>query len=120
MSGSYYLTIKTRSHVETTSALIVSFAGAVIDYDFTTGATQAYGNNQALLSSGMYGLLTGELNHDGFLNISDRELLLTDLNAALAGYNLTDLNGDGFVNILDRELLFINLNAAGTSILPTP
>lgn len=120
LSGSYYITIKTRNHVGTTSAVAVSFAGSIIDYDFSTAATQAYGSNEVLLSTGIYGLYAGELNKDGFINILDRELLLIDLNAALAGYNSNDLNGDGFVNIVDRELLLINLNAAVSSILPIP
>ena len=45
LTGDYYITIKHRNSIETTSALPVSFAGSIINYDFTTAATQAYGDN---------------------------------------------------------------------------
>lgn len=120
LSGSYFITIKTRNHIETTSALAISFVGSVIDYDFTTNSTQAFGDNQVLLSTGVYGLYTGELMRDGFVNTSDRAIVSTDINSAVTGYSPSDINGDGFVNTEDRALLQENLNNAVTSILPTP
>src|SRR5665647_1211909 len=35
VTGSYYITIKTRNHLETTTAALVSFVGLTISYDFT-------------------------------------------------------------------------------------
>lgn len=120
LTGSYYITIKTRNHVETSSAVGVSFAGSIIDYDYSANAAQAYGNNQVLLSAGVYGLYSGDLNNDGFVNTSDRSIIATDINAGLTGYVMTDLNGDGFVNTTDRSILATSLNAGVTKSLPLP
>ncbi len=120
LSGSYYLTIKTRSHVETTSALIVSFAGAVIDYDFTTDATQAYGNNQVLLSTGVYGLFNGDVDQDGILTPTDLSLLLQSLNDGVFGYSVYDLNGNGNVTPTDFSILLQSLNDGVMKIIPIP
>jgi len=117
-TGSYYVTIKSRNQLETTTATPVSFATGTVNYDFTTAATQAFGSNMILLNTGVYGLYTGDLNQDGAVNSTDRDLLLIDLNAAVLGYSLTDLNGDGAVNSTDRDLLLINLNAGAIKKTP--
>ena len=41
----YYLVIKHRNAIETWSATAQSFTSSALSYDFTTAATQAYGNN---------------------------------------------------------------------------
>ena len=100
-SGSYYITVKHRNHVETVSANPVSFADLHIAYDFTTAANKAYNSNMKLLQTGIYGFFAGDVNQDGDVNLLD----LTTVNSAaltiLNGYAVTDINGNGNVNLID-------------------
>ena len=65
-----------------------------------------------------YAIFTGDVNQDGLINITDRAMLLTDLNAALLGYSISDINGDGAVNTSDRALVLSNLNAGVIKLVP--
>lgn len=103
-NGSYYITIKSRNHLETTSATAVSFSNQTISYDFSTAASQAYGSNQKLLELGVYGIYAGDTNGDGFVNITDRSMIQTAVLNAASNYNRNDINGDGTVNIIDRSI----------------
>ena len=44
-NGDYYITVKTRNHVETPTATSVLLNTAIITHNFTSAATQAYGSN---------------------------------------------------------------------------
>ncbi|MCP4178354.1 MAG: hypothetical protein GY756_11355 [bacterium] len=118
-NSSYYVTIKHRSSVETTTAIPVSFVDAIINYNFTTAASQAYGSNSLKeLTTGVYGIYLGDLNEDGYVDIDDRALLLFDLAMSKTGYSSTDINGDGYVDIDDRALLLFNMTKSLQSQLP--
>ena len=108
-TGSYYITVKSRNHLETTTAAPVSFATGTINYDFTTAATQAYGSNMALLNTGVYGLYVGDVNQLGSVNLINLSAVNTAGLSQLNGYLKADINGDGTVNLLD--LSKINTNA---------
>jgi hypothetical protein len=100
-TASYYVTVKQRNHIETVSSAPISFAVSPSIYSFTSSVSQAYANNQKLLSSGVYGIFAGDLNQDGFVNLLD----LSSVNSAalnlLKGYSTADINGDGAINLLD-------------------
>jgi acetyl esterase/lipase len=117
-SGDYYITIKSRNSIETTTAAPVSFTNSTIGYDFTTSDSQAFGNNQKQLSAGVYGFFGGDANNDGSVDALD--LIAVDNDATLfsAGYMNTDLNGDGSVDALDLILCDNNSTLFIATILP--
>ncbi len=136
LSGNYYIVVKHRQSVETWSAVPVSFAGNTINYDFTTAASQAYGNNQKSLSeSGPYGFWGGDVSsmsgtQDGYIDIFDNNAVFNLAQAAGHGYVVEDLTGfspaggigpDGFVDIFDMALVFNNMQQAiGMNTPPNP
>jgi hypothetical protein len=106
LTGSFYIVIKHRNSIETWSMAPVSFAGAgTIIYDFSTSASQAYGNNMKLMGT-VYAIYSGDPNQDGTVDGSD--MLLLD-NASqppvLHGYYPEDLNGDGTVDGTDMLMI---------------
>jgi hypothetical protein len=129
LGGNYYIILRHRQSVETWSAAPVSFAGSSIAYDFTTAASQAYGNDQKKLSpeSEVYGLWGGDVQggtgQDGYVDIQDNNYVFNGSQNAEYGYILTDLTGttftgetgqDGFVDIQDMALTFNNMqNSVG-------
>ncbi len=103
--GNYYITIKHRNHIETVSSSTISFSSLNINYDFTTSPSKAFGNNQKLLNTGIYGLYTGDVNQDGSVNASDRSLVNSRVISIDKGYLSEDVNGDGSVSTTDRSIV---------------
>jgi hypothetical protein len=97
-SGMYYVTIKHRNSVETTTAAPVDFSGASITYDFSSAASQAFGDNQLDLGEGVYGIFIGDANQDGIIDGDDLVYMDPDVIAGNIGYLASDLNGDGLVD----------------------
>jgi hypothetical protein len=116
-SGSYYITVKHRNSIETTTASPVSFAGNSITYDFSTAASQAYGSNQKNIG-GVYVIYGGDVNQDGYVDTGDMTPVDNDSANFASGYLNTDVNGDGFVDTGDMTI--IDNNSAGFVGAVTP
>jgi hypothetical protein len=108
-NGSYYITIKTRNHLETTTALPVSFAVGAVNYDLTVAATQAFGSNMILLNTNVYGLYVGDVNKLGAINLFNLSAINSSAIQQSTGYLSTDINGDGIVNLLDVSKVNANV-----------
>ncbi|MFZ4800272.1 MAG: hypothetical protein ACOYMA_22475, partial [Bacteroidia bacterium] len=100
-NGSYYITVNHRNHIETTTAAEVLFNTASITYDFTTSASQAYGSNMKMLSTGVYGLFAGDVQKDGTLEpLTDLANVKLKIDTFQGGYINEDVDGDGLVEPL--------------------
>jgi hypothetical protein len=108
-TGSYYIVVKHRNAIDTWSATTQSVSTSTpLTYDFSNAASKAYGSNMVLLSAGVYGFYSGDLNDDGSIDSSDFPDLFNDSDNLIEGYYATDLNGDGFVDSSDFPVLFNN------------
>ena len=103
----YYLIVKHRNAVETWSAVPQTFTSNTLTYDFTTGQNKAYGNNLKLVGT-KWCIYSGDVNHDGFIDSADLNLVFTANVNGATGYVPTDLNGDMFTEIGDLNIVFIN------------
>jgi hypothetical protein len=117
-SGSFYVVVKHRNSMETWSATPITVGATPATYNFAGSASSAYGGNMKMLESGVYGLYSGDINQDGFIEIQDYSPLDNDSANVLEGYNTTDLNGDGFVEIQDYP--FLDDNSAAVIELLRP
>lgn len=115
--GNYYITVKHRNSIETTTAGPVSFAGSSISYDFTTSASQAYGSNQQNFG-GVYAFYGGDVNRDGAVDTGDMTPVDNDASNFATGYLDTDVNGDGTVDTGDITILDNNSFGFVGSITP--
>jgi tartrate-resistant acid phosphatase type 5 len=108
---SYYIEVKNKNILETWSKTGQRFTNGFLDYDFTTDPTKAYGNNMALAdySPLRYSFYNGDLNNDGFIDISDQGIVGDAARNYLTGYSPKDLNRDGIVDISD--VLIVENNA---------
>jgi hypothetical protein len=104
-NGSYFITVKTRNHLVTTSASAISFAGDTIRYNFTSAANMAYGNNMKELTSGIFGFYAGDVNQDGVIDSVDGNIVTSSSNNFEMGYRPEDLNGDGSTNSDDVSIV---------------
>ncbi len=110
-SGSYYIVVKHRNSIETWSASPLSMsAGGSYNYNFTTSASQTYGNN-TVLNLGRYCNYSGDVNQDGFVDLNDIGDTYNGSSDFLSGYVVTDLNGDNVVNMVDVLIAYNNASA---------
>jgi hypothetical protein len=116
-SASYYITVRNRNHIVTTSATPVSFSGSSITYNFDVPA-KAYGNNLKITADGQYVIFGGDVNQDRLIDAGDM-IPVDNLSATFGtGYVAADVNGDGSVNETDMNLLFSNSNNFVGAITP--
>lgn len=106
--NSHYLVLKHRNALETWSAAPVVVSNNML-FDFSTAAAQAYGANQTLLETGIYGLHSGDVNQDELIESSDYTQMENDVLQFLFGYQPTDITGDGLVESSDYALMENNL-----------
>jgi len=105
-SDSYYLTIKHRNSITTISALPVSFSGANVNYNFSTAASKAYGNNMDNWGGlGVFVIYCGDVNQDGIIDSDDMIPIENESVVITFGYVTTDLNGDGIVDSGDMNIV---------------
>jgi hypothetical protein len=114
-SGSYYIVVNHRNHLETWSKLPQAFtAGTPLSYDFTTAATQAFGDNMKQVGS-VWVLYGGDANQDGSIDGFDIVIFVPQFGTQ--GYLSADFNGDGDVNASD--VFIISANYGLTKAVPT-
>ena len=114
--GSYYVTVKHRNSLETTTAVPVSFANGTIEYSFDV-PSKVFGNNLKGVNES-YCIFAGDVNGDGFINAADINSLSSAASVFSTGYITDDVNGDGIVDALD--LIMTDNNAANFIAVQKP
>lgn len=117
LSGSYYITIKHRNGIETTTASPVSFTGSSISCNFNSSA-MAYGNNLKQTGDGYWVIYGGDVNQDGIVDSGDM-IPVDNLSSSFGnGYLPEDANGDGLID--SGDMILIDNNATGFISRITP
>ena len=119
-SNNGYRIFKHRNSIETWTSNPVPFSGDSASYDFTTSASQAYGNNQIQLNSSpvKFGIYSGDVNQDGTVDLADGSLIDNDAFNFATGYQPTDVNGDGIIDLADAAFAENNSFNFVTKITP--
>jgi len=100
--GDYYIVIRHRNHLAVMSSITWSLnSSSASVYDFTTDSLKFYGHvlGSIKLESGVWGMIGGDTNGSGFINVLD--FIEPDNDRFLSGYRNSDDNMTGFVNVLD-------------------
>ena len=118
LNGSYFITVKHRNSITTVSATPVSFAGSVINYNFTDSQNKAFGNNLKPTTDGRFTFYGGDINQDDILDGSDMATV-DNLTAAYAfGYLPEDVNGDGIIDGSDMAVIDNNTALYVAAVYP--
>lgn len=111
-SGKYYLVANHFNTITTWSKSggeLIPEDGSIFNYNFTTGQTQAFGNNMILVGS-KYCIYSGDANKDNVIDGSDIALIDNDASVFASGYYATDLDANGIVD--GSDILVSGNNAA--------
>ncbi|MBK8564618.1 MAG: hypothetical protein IPN76_15115 [Saprospiraceae bacterium] len=128
VGGSYYIALKHRNSLRTWSGagadVPTSFSTATTAYDFSTAASQAYGNNMVDMGGGVFAIYSGDIDDVNANGFGDGEVEFQDFDAWVAdngntGYLRADLNGDGEVEFLDFDI-WANNNGFTAIVLALP
>lgn len=127
ISGNYYIVIKHRNSVETWSSNTIDFTNSNINYNFSTAAGQAFGNNLADLKGDgtIWGLYTGDVDgligKDEYVDGFDVASIFNKSTEGAFGFMPEDLTGDGYIDGFDVALVFNNSQiAVGQNTPPNP
>jgi pectate disaccharide-lyase len=116
LNKNYYIQIKHRNALETWSNP-VAFTNSTPSYDFTTSPSQAYGNNLIQVGS-KWCIYSGDVNHDGLVDLSDLIAIDNDNANYVTGHVITDITGDGLVDLSDLVITDNNNALYVNKILP--
>jgi len=124
-TGTYYLVVKHRNTIETWSAatsLISYTQPSTVSYNFTTAASQAFGNNMIQVDASpiRFGIFSGDVTQDGIVDGSDAAIIDNDAFNFVTGYVPSDLTGDGIVDGSDGAIADNNAFNFVSVIRPTP
>lgn len=99
-AAEYYIVLKHRNSIETWSSASFRFTANVLNYSFTTSASQAFGNNLTLKGT-KYCVYSGDVNQDGNVDLIDLSLVDNDVYLFTTGYRTTDLDGNRVIDVND-------------------
>ena len=94
---SYYITVRHRNSVETTSAYPVDFSGQTLNYSFDS-PSKAFGQNMGVMLDGTAVIYVGDVNQDGLVDGTDMSDIGNENELFSTGYLEEDINGDGLVD----------------------
>jgi hypothetical protein len=107
VGNKYYVVIKHRNSIETWSSDSI-LIGSTTSYDFSSGVSQAFGDNMLDDGSGVFLIYGGDINQDGSVDFGDYPDLDLGSSNSDVGYFATDLNGDSSVDFGDYPMLDLN------------
>jgi hypothetical protein len=102
LNNQLFIVIWHRNHLGIISSGPVAISGGTYTWDFTNGVSQAYGSDaQVELSTGIWGMKTGDANGDGVIDESDKIIWSTQ--AGKEGYFQSDFGMNKQVNNIDKN-----------------
>ena len=112
----YFITIKHRNSIETTTATAISFAGLIINQSFGILAN-IYGGNMISSNDGYFLIYGGDVNQNGLIESADMTSI--DNLASSFVYRFTeDVNCDGQIGSIDMTIVDNNNSGFVSSAHP--
>jgi hypothetical protein len=113
-----YIVVYSRNHLAVMTSTPVLELSGTYSYNFSNGISKAYSFNadgHKLLGGGIYGMIGGDGNADGIVDINDKDMNWMD-EAGKAGLSNSDLNLDGQVNNQDKNDVWDANNGMETQV----
>ncbi len=111
-NGLFYIAVKSRNAIETWSKIPQPISNIPLNYNFSTAAAQAFGDNMIQMEPGVWAFYSGDINQDETIDGSDAPQLSNSIENSAFGNQITDLNGDGSVD--GSDAVFFENNAANS------
>ncbi|MCB2219348.1 MAG: S8 family serine peptidase [Bacteroidetes bacterium] len=104
ISDSLFVVVQHRNHLGILSSIALKNNGnEIYSFDFSTGSEKFFGiNGYKMLTSGIFGMVSGDTNADGIIDGADL-LAGWDSSAGNQGYQTGDINLDREINNIDKD-----------------
>ncbi|MBK7253023.1 MAG: hypothetical protein IPI04_03670 [Ignavibacteria bacterium] len=114
----YYIQVKHRNSIETWSSNTIQFTSQYNSYQFSSAASQAYGDNMIQVDETpvRFAFFSGDVNQDGTIDAADISSVENDAANSLSGYESSDVTGDDFVDAGDVSIVENNV-ALGINVI---
>lgn len=114
ISNNLFVIVRHRNHLPVLSSSTLQKTGNTYSFNFSTSGDQAFGNNQNLLTPGIYGLIGGDINADQSID----EIDLTHWKTLVGekGYFSDDTNLDGQINNPDKNDVWLPNNGKSSNL----
>jgi hypothetical protein len=111
-SDNYFIAVKHRNHLGFRPLSTVTLSSTPLTLDFTNNSITLYGSRPALkeIATGIYGMYSGDTNHDGVINSVDKNSVWRLQNGSI-NYLDSDFNLNGIVNALDKNSFWLTNNS---------
>jgi agmatine deiminase len=116
VSQQLFVVIYHRNHLSVMSANPVTMTGGVFQYNFTDSENKAFGGSAGhkALTSGVWGMISGDCNADGTVNINDKNIWGSE--AARNSYLRSDLNLDSQADNSDKNEFWLPNNGRSSQV----
>jgi hypothetical protein len=108
IGNEYFISVRHRNALETWSRNPVLFTG-MVNCNFVQDSSFAFGSNMKNLGDGNFAMFSGDINHDGAINLFDLNLIELNASDFGTGYNISDLTGDNLIESTDFSLIENNI-----------
>ena len=117
VSNGLFVVVYQRNHIAVISGSTLTASGGIYSYDFSSGENQAYGgaDGHKQLTSGIWGMFSGDGNHDGHVNSGDKSPLW-ETQSGNKGYIDSDFNIDGESNNVDKDDYWVPNDGKNTQV----
>ena len=115
----YHICLRHRNHLDVISSGSIMFAthSEAMPYDFSSAANTAMGTNQQSdLGTGYFGLVAGDVDASGIVDVQDYNAYINDI-SLLNQYLDSDMNLDAAVTVGDFNAYFNNASIIGISLV---
>ncbi len=122
LTGNYYRVVKHRNSIETWQAIGTAYTrGLTSHWNFIQPDGQAFANNQAVVSTVPFyrGMYSGDIDQNGFIDLTDVTAVYNDALAFVTGYKRTDVTGDNITDLNDLIITYNN-NVGFVSVIRPP
>ena len=121
-TGQYYIVTTHRNSLETWSKSGGESLtrGSAVSYDYSNALSQTFGNNMKQVDASpiRFADYSGDVNQDGFINLTDIINIYNDAGIFVTGYKVTDVNGDSISDLTDVIIANNNSNSFVSRITP--
>ena len=116
----YYIAFRHRNSIETWSSTGNAFVSGLLAYNFSSAANKAYGNNQKQIDDAplSFGFYSGDINQDGFIDLTDVISAYNDGSNFVTGYAKSDVDGNNITDLTDVIITYNNSVNFITKITP--
>jgi len=105
----YFISIVHHKSLAIWTSAPIAITSSPLNFNFTTSSNLAYGSNMKQLPDGKYAFYSGDVDQNGFIELTDIIQLEDECKLYRVGYSMSDLSGDAIIESVDYSIIENNI-----------